>query len=270
MSQTEITIHQKQLIAYTKGGPRISVRVVSEVIAIKETPSATIDVLRPAKKRRFSYATLGVIAGLAFIVGAAAMWQTGAIRALTPEAEEVESTTPPGKVPFAAENRAMVPMSSLPNEALYSMTLEQIEYYLEEGYKTPETRAKEEQERILALRKEKLTAYLESKGSPLVAVVDTLVDLKHWRLVLAISNSESSLGKRCHSNNCSGIGVMPGHPLWQEYETKADWAKALDRLLERRYKGWTLQEMNGVYNQPGSANWLLASTKVLNDLREIE
>jgi hypothetical protein len=64
--------------------------------------------------------------------------------------------------------------------------------------------------------------------------------------------------------------VEPGHPLWRSYKTKADWAKDLDKLLERRYKNWTLEKMNGVYNQPGSENWLLASKQILEELQERE
>lgn len=152
----------------------------------------------------------------------------------------------------------------VPNEQILSLTLNQIEGYLNEALKTPELKNAE----ILASRKEKLKKYLEEKHSPFVSIVDTIAELKHWKLVLAISNSESTLGKRCYTNNCSGIGVEPGHPLWREYETKADWAKDLDRLIEKRYKDWKLEEMNGVYNKPGSANWIYAATQIIEELKE--
>lgn len=154
--------------------------------------------------------------------------------------------------------------AQVPSEVFFNLTLEQLENYLAEALKTPEML---EAERLEA-RKIKLKAYLEDRKSPFVEIVDTLAVLKHWKLVLAISNSESSLGKRCYTNNCSGIGVEPGHPYWREYETKADWAKDLDRLIERRYKDWTLEEMNGVYNQPGSRNWIMAAKQVLEELQE--
>jgi len=156
------------------------------------------------------------------------------------------------------------PVADVPNDVLYNLTIEQLENYLSEALKTDEVREAER----LAERKQKLKAYLEFRQSPFVNIVDTIAELKHWKLVLAISNSESSLGKKCHSNNCSGIGVEPGHPLWREYQSTADWAKDLDNLLERRYKDWTLEEMNGVYNQPGSSNWLAASRQVLEQLQE--
>ncbi len=156
------------------------------------------------------------------------------------------------------------PVNTVPNEVLFNLKIGQIESYLEEALKTDEVRAAER----LALRKQKLAKYLAEKKSPFVEIVDTIAGLKHWKMVLAISNSESTLGKRCYSNNCSGIGVEPGHPLWREYSTTADWAKDLNNLLERRYKNWTLEEMNGVYNQPGSRNWLLASRQILEELQE--
>lgn len=152
----------------------------------------------------------------------------------------------------------------IPSEKLLSLTMDQLESYLNEALKTPEAKQAE----ILAERKEKLKIFLTEKKSPFVSIVDTIAELKHWKLVLAISNSESTLGKRCYTNNCSGIGVEPGHPLWREYKSTADWAKDLDRLLEKRYKDWTLEEMNGVYNQPGSENWIFAATQIIEALKE--
>ncbi len=157
-----------------------------------------------------------------------------------------------------------VAVANVPNDVLFNMTIEQLDIYLAEALKTPEMKEAER----LAVRKGKLKEYLKEKKSPFVEIVDTLAELKHWKLVLAISNSESTLGKRCYNNNCSGIGVEPGHPLWRDYSTKAEWAKDLDRLLEKRYKDWTLEKMNGVYNKPGSNNWVLAAKQVLEDLEE--
>ena len=204
---------------------------------------------------------------IAFVAGALTMWQTGSIRALT---KDTENAVAPRSIPLVADNPTLGPVSSIPNEQLFNMSLEQLEYYLEEGYKSPETKQKEYEARVRKNRVEKLTNYLNGKKSPLVSIAETLVDLKHWRLVLAISNSESSLGKRCSNNNCSGIGVAPGHPLWQEYASKADWARALDRLIEKRYSGWSLEQMNGTYNKPGSENWIFAAKQILNDLQDIE
>ena len=167
-------------------------------------------------------------------------------------------------IPVVAGTTALGPISQVPNEILFNLTLEQLEVYLQEALKTPEMKQAE----ILAKRKEKLKQYLEEKKSPFAEIVGTIAELKHWKMVLAISNSESSLGKNCYTNNCSGIGVEPGHPYWREYATKADWAKDMDKLIEKRYKDWTLEEMNGVYNHPGSANWIMASKQILEELQE--
>ncbi|MEK7618108.1 MAG: hypothetical protein AAB410_03095 [Patescibacteria group bacterium] len=155
-------------------------------------------------------------------------------------------------------------VADVPNDIFFNLTLEQLEIYLAEVLKTPEMKEADR----LAERKIKLKEYLRYRKSPFVEIVDTIAELKHWKLVLAVSNSESSLGKRCYNNNCSGIGVEPGHALWRDYKSKSDWAKDLDRLLEKRYKDWTLEEMNGIYNKPGSQNWLMASKQVLEELQE--
>lgn len=119
----------------------------------------------------------------------------------------------------------------------------------------------------LAARTALLSRYLHERQSPLVAFADVIAQQPHWKLILAISFAESGMGKRCVDNNCSGIGVEPGHPKWQMYETKGEWVKALNRLLEKRYKGKTLQQMCGVYVQPCNQNWLLATNRILGELR---
>jgi len=166
-------------------------------------------------------------------------------------------------VPLSAAGKVET-INSVPNDVLFNMSINQVENYLANAATTPEL----QEAKLLADRKEKLKKYLQEKNSPLVDIVNTLAELKHWQMVLAISNSESSLGKRCYNNNCSGIGVEPGNPLWRDYKSKAEWAKDLDKLLEKRYKDWSLEEMNGVYNKPGSENWLLASKQILEDLQE--
>lgn len=155
-------------------------------------------------------------------------------------------------------------MAQLSDDGFLKLTVSQIEAYLEQVVKTPQLKEAER----LADRKKKLKIYLQEKGSPFADIADTIAELPHWKMVLAISNSESTMGKRCYNNNCSGIGVAPGHPLWRDYPSHKEWAKDLDRLLEKRYKNWTLEQMNGVYNQPGSRNWVLASKQVLEELQD--
>lgn len=252
-------------------GVRIGVRVVqkqgptvlvSSVHRVRSLPCP----VRPVRvqRRPLAYAVVALIV-VSFTAGMWTMWQTHASFAENDEVAPVIGQTPPGSMPIQIEVESQ-PSPGGSNIALYNMPLEQLEYYLEEGYKTPEMKRTE----LLQLRAEKLRIYLASKKSPLADIADGLAALQHWRLVIAISNSESSLGKRCADNNCSGIGVEPGHPLWREYETKADWAKDLDALIEKRYKNWTLEQMNGVYNNPGSENWVFAARQILDDLKDVE
>lgn len=166
--------------------------------------------------------------------------------------------------PAALGATALGPISAVPEEVLFNLTLDQLENYLVESLTTPEMKEAEK----LADRKFKLKIYLDEKASPLIGIADALAELKHWKMILAISNSESTLGKRCYNNNCSGIGVEPGHPYWRNYNSKAEWARDLDKLIEKKYKNWTLEQMNGVYNQPGSKNWLLAAKQILEELEE--
>ncbi len=150
------------------------------------------------------------------------------------------------------------------SQNLLTMSLSQIERHL------AAKQSFDPEEQKIKRRADFLKIYLKSKKSPLVEYAETIAKLKHWKLVLAISNSESSLGKKCADNNCSGIGVEPGHTLWRKYKDKGEWAKDLDRLIEKRYKDWTLEEMNGVYNYPGSSNWVLAASQILEDLKGVE
>ncbi len=212
-------------------------------------------------RRRFSLALVATILFFAFFAGMSAVYQTGFLKA---ESQRQEIPAVPGTVATVLGASTLGPINNVPNDVLFNMSFAQLENYLNEVLKTPEAK----QEEIFVLREKKLKEYLASKNSPFVEIANTVARLKHWKLVLAISNSESSLGKHCYNSNCSGIGVAPGHPLWRNYPSKREWAKDLDRLLDTRYQDWTLERMNGVYNQPGSKNWLLASKQVLEELQE--
>lgn len=115
-------------------------------------------------------------------------------------------------------------------------------------------------------RKEKLRAYLASKGSPFAKEDDTLdafLQSPYTGLMLGIANAESTLGRNCFENNCSGIG---GSDLYS-YPSHAAWVKSLSNLLERRYKNWTIEQMDGVYVKPGGEHWTSAVYQVQEELR---
>lgn len=125
-------------------------------------------------------------------------------------------------------------------------------------------------EQQITERRQKLKSFLENRKSPFAEddIIDTIARQPHWRLILAVANAESSLGKHCVDQNCSGIGVAPGHELWRKYKDVKNWVLDLNRLLERRYADKTLEQMCGVYVQPCNPNWLLATNQIFEQLRE--
>jgi hypothetical protein len=122
----------------------------------------------------------------------------------------------------------------------------------------------------IAERSKLIKKYLESKKSPFAEMSDLIARQEHWKMILAISNAESTLGRSCSNNNCSGIGVKPGHASWREYETFRHWVVDFNSLLERKYKNWTLKEMCGVYVQPCNKNWLSATRQILMEIQQLE
>lgn len=125
-------------------------------------------------------------------------------------------------------------------------------------------------EQQFAERKQKLKAYLQSKHSPFANdnIVETIATQKHWQLILAISFAESTLGRSCRDNNCSGIGVAPGHPYWRTYKAVKNWVVDLDSLLTKRYDNVTLKNMCGVYVKPCNENWLVATQQIYEELEQ--
>lgn len=245
---------------------RPKVALPSAQVGKKPVLSPKVTVFRRviAMRSHFSAVLTTVLLFVGFLAGFWFTWQTKEIGA---EGQVLGATTVNEEVMTAGIQTETVASSSvaqISDDRYFKMTIDQIEGYLNEVVKTPQM---QEAER-LELRKKKLKAYLAEKGSPFVEISDSIAELPHWKMILAISNSESTMGKRCYNNNCSGIGVAPGHPLWREYPSHKEWAKDLNKLLEKRYKNWTLERMNGVYNQPGSRNWVLASKQVLEELQE--
>ncbi len=260
-SDAHITHTVFRAVVPTHGGPRIAHYTV---VATHEERTV---ISRVARRRIYPlpvYATVVLVLS-SFVFGAWFTWSARSSEANLAGSDSQNIAPMPGSIPIQSNTPLLAESDKVSDQNVLTMTMEQLENYLQVATTTPEKQAAE----TLRVRIEKLKTYLESKGSPLALFADTIAKLKHWRLVLAISNSESSLGRRCADNNCSGIGVMPGHRLWRTYETKAEWAKDLDKLIEKRYKNWSLEKMNGVYNQPGSENWVYAARQILDDLQSI-
>lgn len=118
----------------------------------------------------------------------------------------------------------------------------------------------------------KLKEFLDKYDSPLGEYSTEIIKQPQWQRALAVSYVESHMGKYCFDNNCSGIGVKPGHPSWRKYKTKLDWFIDLNNLLEKpiyKEKYTTFAKMKGVYVQPGSQNWVNGAQKKYNELMEI-
>lgn len=121
----------------------------------------------------------------------------------------------------------------------------------------------------VAIRKEKLRIYLESKKSPFAeeeTALDAFAQSRNMKMMVAISFVESTFGKNCYYFNCSGIGGTP--PKLRKYNSYAEWIKDFDDLLERRYKDVPPEDFIGLYVQPGSPNWIHGVKQVLREFDE--
>jgi hypothetical protein len=118
----------------------------------------------------------------------------------------------------------------------------------------------------------KVRSYLETKGSPLSVHAEDIIKQPNWQRALAVSFVESNFGKRCADNNCSGIGVAPGHPSWRKYPNKLAWFVDLNVLLDKplyKERANTCAKMRGVYVVPGSSRWVYGCSKVEQELNAI-
>lgn len=121
----------------------------------------------------------------------------------------------------------------------------------------------------VAVRKEKLQAYLASKNSPFAddpEAIQAFASSKNMKMMVAISFVESTFGKNCYYYNCSGIGGTP--PKLRKYDSYAEWIRDFDNLLESRYKDVPPEEFVGLYVQPGSPNWIYGVNQVLAEFEE--
>jgi hypothetical protein len=146
---------------------------------------------------------------------------------------------------------------NISSDALFNTPIEYLQNYF----------ANVNEPNVINQRKNQLTEFLNSRNSPLAVAAETIAEQPHWKLILAIAFAESSLGKNCTDFNCSNIGIKPGNPIWHRYASYQDWVVDFNRLLDKRYKDETLQEMCGVYVKPCNPNWLLATQEILDALK---
>jgi hypothetical protein len=111
----------------------------------------------------------------------------------------------------------------------------------------------------------KLRVYLEEYNSPLAAYAEEIPNYPQWQRALAISWVESNFCIHHANNNCSGIGVAPGHPYWRKYPNHLAWFEDMTQLLEKpiyKERFVTFEKMRGIYVKPGSRAWVVgAKTK---------
>ena len=115
--------------------------------------------------------------------------------------------------------------------------------------------------------------YLQSKNSPLAPESAFLVQQKHWKLIIAISDAESSFCKHQLFFNCWGIKAGPGQPHtdqgYAKYKSLQDAIKQTNDFIEKwqaKGKWLTPEQMNCSYVVPCSPNWLHTVKTILQEL----
>ena len=63
---------------------------------------------------------------------------------------------------------------------------------------------------------------------------------------------------------------MAGKGKLKCYASNVDWINDMDSLLTTHYPNETFKQMNCVYVQPCSRNWVNASTMIYNQLTDLE
>lgn len=89
--------------------------------------------------------------------------------------------------------------------------------------------------------------YLQAQGSPLANYAADLVELPRWQEVIAIAGHETgycTAGVGASRNNC---GAIRGDSGFRYYDTPMDAMQDLAGLLQRRYNGMSIAQMNGRY-----------------------
>jgi len=123
---------------------------------------------------------------------------------------------------------------------------------------------------------QKVRIYLQDQGSPLAAYTSTLVSLRNWKKIVALSNAESSMCRHypTSTSNCWGVG---GANLWDMGDNLGDGVITMNHFLNKyplhspvKYSQMTFEQMNGLYKQPPADHWVNNNKVVYQDLSEIE
>ena len=114
-----------------------------------------------------------------------------------------------------------------------------------------------------------LQDYLSQKGSPLAPYASEILQNENWKLVLAISNGESTMCKRQMYNNCWGVG---GAWNLRRYKSFSEGFADVDRLLGEKYIPTgrdTPTEIVRKYVGNYSPTWVRAVNQTLDQLNQL-
>lgn len=112
---------------------------------------------------------------------------------------------------------------------------------------------------------ENIKAYLQSKKSPMVAEAEFLTQQTHWKLIIAISNAESTYCRFKIDWNCWGLG---GESRYRHYKTLHDAIADMEKYLENwKYSKLTPEAMVCTYVGNCSKSWLRNVNTSLHELQ---
>jgi hypothetical protein len=114
-----------------------------------------------------------------------------------------------------------------------------------------------------------LQDYLNKKGSPLAPYAADILKYENWKLVLAISNGESTLCKKQIYNNCWGVG---GAWNMRHYASFTEGFADVNRFLTEKYVARgadTPEEIVNRYVGHPNANWVFAVNKILAEVNQL-
>ena len=226
--------------------PVISVHVVGPLGSVGQSSRGkSARTFRSVKRMHPAWIAMSVLMTTSFIAGMVTVWQTQLSVA------ETEDNRSGGLVALLDKD-----------EKNLNVVADLLPVLIKENRHEPtlaEIQSKE--------RKEKLRSYLASKKSVLATdeeALDAFLSSNNMEMMLAISFVEGNFCKHHVAYNCSGIGGSKMH----KYESFADWVRAFDNLLERKYKGLKGEEFIGFYVVPGTDNWKTGVYQILGELKE--
>jgi len=155
----------------------------------------------------------------------------------------------------------------------YEDYLDQRTQELTDAYYEEQVRQQAIRQKLLA---EKVAEYLRVRRSPLADYAETLVSVRNWKKIIALSNAESTLCRRypTHLANCWGIG---GADMWDMGDNLGQGVISMNHFLNNyprrsavKYAEMSFDRMNGLYKQPPADHWVYNNQSVYEDMVAIE